>query len=269
MGAAWTTGACYGGERHHTFDRDTSEPRERVTSSRGILVGVSIQEDHTPGYFERVGGSSSSIQTGATGETESGSTGSRGQIHVDQLAALTRQGYIHSPMLLSSIRILLCHYRGHATGGGDRSLAIHLSVSSEEIMHYSTLGEVFLTGDFNAHTQSRQCEVYDYDDMEILHPVDPEEIGASQASEDTGPDRGHYGDHLLELGARHRLVIYNGMLQWPGSGGLTCFPHGGHARTEARWWTTLWDLWRHHNLSPHSPSHLVLLGQIIHTWHFH
>ena len=39
---------------------------------------------------------------------------------------------------------------------------------SEEIMEYSTLGEVFLMGDFNARTRSEQCEAYDYEDPEAL-----------------------------------------------------------------------------------------------------
>ena len=37
--------------------------------------------------------------------------------------------------------------------------------------------------------------------------------------------------HLLELGARHHLIIYNGMAAWPTSGGLTCFPLGGGGST--------------------------------------
>lgn len=100
---------------------------------------------------------------------------------------------------------------------------------SDEIFHYSTLGEVFLMGDFNAHTQSRQCSIYDYHETELLHTLEAEEVGAARTSEDESPDRGHYGDHLLELGGRHRLVIYNGMQQWPGSGALTCFPQGGQS----------------------------------------
>ena len=42
---------------------------------------------------------------------------------------------------------------------------------------------------------------------------------------DRGPSTA-YGQHLLRLGSRHRLVIYNEMAQWPTSGGLTCIPHG-------------------------------------------
>jgi len=102
---------------------------------------------------------------------------------------------------------------------------------SEEIFHYSTLGEVFLMGDFNAHTQHRQCSIYDYHETKLLRTLEAEEVGAARISEDMSQDRGHYGDHLLELGTRHRLAIYNGMDQWPGSGALTCFPHGGHSRS--------------------------------------
>ena len=40
---------------------------------------------------------------------------------------------------------------------------------SKEIMEYSTLGEVFLMGDFNACTRSEQCEAYDHKDPKVLH----------------------------------------------------------------------------------------------------
>ena len=35
-----------------------------------------------------------------------------------------------------------------------------------------------------------------------------------------------YGQCLLELGAAHDLIIYNGLQRWPMSRGLTYFPHG-------------------------------------------
>ena len=100
------------------------------------------------------------------------------------------------------------------------------SALSEDIIHYSTQGEVLLMGDFNARTQSRQCEIYDMEDPEMMLAMEVEDTGAIQLSADTGPDSTRYGHHLLELGTRHHLVIYNGMPQWPDSGALTCFPLG-------------------------------------------
>ena len=48
------------------------------------------------------------------------------------------------------------------------------SVLSEDIVHYSTLGEVLLMGDFNARTQNRQCEIYDMEDPEMMLTMTPE-----------------------------------------------------------------------------------------------
>ncbi len=102
---------------------------------------------------------------------------------------------------------------------------------SDDILRYSALGEVFLMGDFNGRTQTRQCELYDMDHPEIMSSLDPEEMEISRLSADTGQDTTGYGSHLLELGSRHHLVIYNGMRRWPDSSGLTCFPHGGGEST--------------------------------------
>ncbi|MCO5591244.1 hypothetical protein L7F22_045225 [Adiantum nelumboides] len=49
------------------------------------------------------------------------------------------------------------------------------SVLSEDILHYAALGEILLVGDFNARTQSRQCEIYDFEDPTILHTIAAEE----------------------------------------------------------------------------------------------
>ncbi|MCO5570416.1 hypothetical protein L7F22_024137 [Adiantum nelumboides] len=102
---------------------------------------------------------------------------------------------------------------------------------SENILRYSSLGEIFLMGDFNGRTQSRQCDTYDMEHPDIMRVVDPDEIRTHRQSADEGPDYTGYGAHLLEMGSRHHLVIYNGMTQWPDSGGLTCFPHGGGEST--------------------------------------
>lgn len=65
---------------------------------------------------------------------------------------------------------------------------------SEGIMEYSTLGEVFLMGDFNARTHNEQCEEYDHEDPEILHTLH-EEINMRDST-DRGPCTA-YGRHLL------------------------------------------------------------------------
>ena len=69
------------------------------------------------------------------------------------------------------------------------------------------------------------------EDPERMLAIEIEDTGAIRFSEDTGPDSTGYGHRLLELGARHHLVIYNGMTQWLGSGTLTCFPFGGGGST--------------------------------------
>ena len=61
--------------------------------------------------------------------------------------------------------------------------------------------------------------------------VDPLDIGTTRRSKDQGADATGFGHHLLELGNRHRMVIYNGLAKWPGSEELTCFPHGGGEST--------------------------------------
>ena len=98
---------------------------------------------------------------------------------------------------------------------------------SEDIMEYSTLGEVFLMGDFNARTCSEQCETYDTEDPTVLHAI--QEAATMRDSADTARTT-EYGRHLLRLGSQHRLVIYNGMIQWPTSGRVTRIPHGVAAR---------------------------------------
>ena len=101
------------------------------------------------------------------------------------------------------------------------------SILSEDILHYTALGEILLVGDFNARTQSRQCEIYDWEDPAILQAIEPEEVGLGRISADTGSDSTRYGSHLLALGSAHHLMIYNGMPRWPESGGYTCFQKGG------------------------------------------
>ena len=65
---------------------------------------------------------------------------------------------------------------------------------SEDIMEYSTLGEVFLMGDFNAHTRSEQCDAYDHEDLEALHTLHEEATVRDTAAR--APTM-VYGQHLL------------------------------------------------------------------------
>ena len=125
------------------------------------------------------------------------------------------------------IYIALCYFApmGSSFAITDRELSdpSPYACLSEEIIEYSTLGEVFLMGDFNARTRSEQCEAYDLEDPQSLHATQEEDT--LRASADRAQPTA-YGRHLLRLGSQHRLVIYNGMAQWPASGGLTCMPHG-------------------------------------------
>ena len=80
----------------------------------------------------------------------------------------------------------------------------------EEIMKYSSLGDVYLVGDSTARTQSRQCDIYDFDDPKLLSIM--EDTGAERSSANcTTPTP--YGRHLLRLGSQHHLVIFYGMAQ--------------------------------------------------------
>ena len=102
---------------------------------------------------------------------------------------------------------------------------------SDDIIRYSSQGEVFLVGDFNARTQSRQCTIFQMDrNLEMVN-VEPLALGITRTSKDQGADATSFGHHLLELGSRHQMIIYNGLAKWPGSDELTCFPHGGGAST--------------------------------------
>ena len=61
--------------------------------------------------------------------------------------------------------------------------------------------------------------------------VDPLALGITRTSKDQGADATSFGHHLLELGSRHQMIIYNGLAKWPCSEELTCFPHGGGEST--------------------------------------
>ncbi|MCO5579937.1 hypothetical protein L7F22_033804 [Adiantum nelumboides] len=124
--------------------------------------------------------------------------------------------------------IAICYFSPH---GSRYAIQDPYSRLSEDISHYTSLGEVLLMGDFNGRTQSRQCEIYDMEQPEIMRTLDVEDMGVSRVSVDEGQDNTGYGRHLLELGSRHHLVIYNGMARWPDSGGFTCFSHSGGEST--------------------------------------
>mgnify|MGYP006973869484 CR=1 FL=1 len=61
--------------------------------------------------------------------------------------------------------------------------------------------------------------------------VSPLAIGITRRSKDQGVDATSFDHHLLELGSRHQMIIYNGLAKWPSSKELTCFPHGGGEST--------------------------------------
>ena len=102
---------------------------------------------------------------------------------------------------------------------------------SDYIIRYYSQGEVFLVGDFNARTQSQQCTIFQMDRHPEMVNIDPFGIGTTHRSKDQGADTMLSGHHLLELGSRHRMVIYNGLNKWPGLKELACFPHGGGEST--------------------------------------
>lgn len=54
------------------------------------------------------------------------------------------------------------------------------------------MGEVLLMGDFNARTQSRQCEMYDMEDPDMMLAMDIEDTGATRLSANTSPDSTRY-----------------------------------------------------------------------------
>lgn len=70
------------------------------------------------------------------------------------------------------------------------------SIISTNIIHYSTLGKVLLTGNFNAHTQICQCELYNFEDPMVLKAPDIEDTRTTPASDDSGLDYTGFGQHL-------------------------------------------------------------------------
>ena len=92
------------------------------------------------------------------------------------------------------------------------------------------LGEILLLGDFNARTGNEQTRLLDLDDPILLREMDIEDTGLQRSSQDSG-NITSYGRDLLDMGAAHGLVIFNGLARWPLSGHLTCFPHGGGSST--------------------------------------
>lgn len=82
-------------------------------------------------------------------------------------------------------------------------------------MEFSRLGNVLLLVDFNARTSDRQVGLLDFDDDSIIVPkLEAAELGISRQSNDADAPVTRYGHHLLELGAVHDLIIYNGSLSF-------------------------------------------------------
>ena len=71
---------------------------------------------------------------------------------------------------------------------------------SDDIIQYSSQGEVFLVEDFNTRTQSRQCTIFQMDTNLEMANVDPLAIGITRRSKEQGAEATSFGHHLLELG---------------------------------------------------------------------
>ena len=75
----------------------------------------------------------------------------------------------------------------------------------------SSLGDILLLGDFNARTGNTQVVLLNFEEDPISVPlIDPIENGTTRHSADA-PLVTVYGHHLLQLGAAHDLIIYNGL----------------------------------------------------------
>lgn len=93
----------------------------------------------------------------------------------------------------------------------------------DSIMKFSRLGEILLLGHFNACTCDTHVGLLNFEeDPVIVLKIDPTEIGIVRHSANASHVTG-YGHHLLELGAAHDLIIYNGLPRWPMSGGAYLF----------------------------------------------
>ena len=95
-----------------------------------------------------------------------------------------------------------------------------------DIFQYSTMGEVILLGDFNAHTKALQIPLHDRSqDMFCIEEMNFESVGLHRLSEDALGPITAYGRQLLQLGESHELLILNDLSCFPDSFSFTCFPH--------------------------------------------
>ncbi|MCO5562255.1 hypothetical protein L7F22_015880 [Adiantum nelumboides] len=81
----------------------------------------------------------------------------------------------------------------------------------EGIVEYSSLGEVFLMGNLSGWTQSRQCERYDFEDLELLHLLD--EAGVERTSTDIAVST-PYGRHSANPGSSVLMEGGESLVQW-------------------------------------------------------
>ena len=93
---------------------------------------------------------------------------------------------------------------------------------NDDILEFSTDGNIILLGDFNARTGRSQIKFYDTFET-MLKELDTTEVGLIKHSQDEVHTE--YGKYLIDLGSAHGLAILNGLQRFPAAGGFTCFPH--------------------------------------------
>ena len=115
------------------------------------------------------------------------------------------------------------------------SYAIHNSSDGDpftdlysDITRFLIVGDVILTGDFNARTKDLQTPMHDrLEDIFCTRGIDPITVGMHRTSEDHLGLTTTYGKYLLQLGESHGLVILNSLPCFPSSHFFTCRPFGG------------------------------------------
>ena len=104
-------------------------------------------------------------------------------------------GQLHRCFLLPSNLIVFALQREYE---GDPFLDLYIDVS-----HLSTLQEIILLGDFDAHTKCLQVPFHDkYEDVLCLRELQLESIGLHRNLEKYG-SIGGFGRHVLQLGESH------------------------------------------------------------------
>lgn len=100
---------------------------------------------------------------------------------------------------------------------GNESLYLPLN---DDILCFSSMGDVPLVGEFNARIASEQSALYIMDDRTFCE-LAMDDIGLARSAQDV-TEITEYGCHFLALGSAHGLVIFNGLAYWSGSDAFTC-----------------------------------------------